>query len=73
MNVNEFNTGITCEECGKTFYDRRKKGRSISRYKQLAGHIMRSEDHPNKKWAKKFLLDANVGSGLWGDKRGGWV
>ena len=72
MNVNEFVTSVICEECGKKFHDCRKKGRLISRWKQLAGHIMRSGDHLNKKWAKKYLLDANVGTGLWGDKRG-WI
>jgi hypothetical protein len=82
MNASEFDDPVVCEICGKYFYDklvpdktvpaRMKKKRLISKWKQLAGHIMKSDDHPNKNWAKKFLLDANVGTGLWGDKRG-WI
>ena len=40
-----------CSECGKCFNgnDHQKV------WLALAGHIMRSEDHYNKKWAKRYL------------------
>lgn len=86
MKVSEFyeisKTPVICSECGKSFYDkevpdktvpaRMKKKRLISKWKQLAGHIMRSNDHRDKKWAKEFLLGANVGTGLFGDFKSSW-
>jgi hypothetical protein len=73
---------VVCDECGKKFYDketpdktaptRMKKKRLVSRYKQLAGHILRSNDHLNKKWAKEFFLKADVGTGPFGDFRSSW-
>jgi len=77
MNASEFANGIECRECGRFFYDklvldksapaRMKQYRWVSKWKALAGHIMSSYDHHNKKWAHEYLLGAGVGTGLMGD------
>ncbi len=36
---------IICKECGRKFKS----------WKSLAGHILSSEDHPDKKWAVHLL------------------
>lgn len=78
MIINEFNKEIKCRECGKIFHDklspdnRMHRRYIITAFKQLAGHIMRSRNHKNKKWAKAFLLGANVGTGLFGDFKSSW-
>jgi hypothetical protein len=70
MKVNEVfpEDTVECQECSRTFTGRRNaQGEWVSKWKQLAGHIMASPDHINKRWAMKFLLDANVGTGLHAD------
>jgi ATP-dependent Zn protease len=80
MKASDFDEkhSIECHECGKVFHDkltpdnRMHDRKTIPAARQLAGHIMRSPDHKNKKWARNYLLGENVGTGLWGDKGGAW-
>jgi hypothetical protein len=60
---------VVCAECGKAFKGHyNKRGGGVTAWTALSGHIMASSDHIRKKWAKSFLLKANVGTGLWGDR-----
>lgn len=55
---------VICQECGKTCRGHfNQLGNWVSPWKVLAGHIMGRHDHYNKRWAKEFLINANVGFG----------
>lgn len=56
---------VVCDECGKRFKGRiNKYGKHVSRWDQLAGHILRRRDHYNKRWALKYLKEHKKKTGL---------
>lgn len=57
MNINDIDKPAKCRVCNKVFQDKLdvEHHRLISKWKQLAVHIMTSKNHPNKKWAIKIL------------------
>lgn len=56
---------VECNECGKQFKgERNKYGKWVSPYKKLAGHILRSNDHENKRWAKRYIAENCKKTGL---------
>lgn len=53
-----------CFECGKVFYGYWKNTSYVSATKQLAGHILSSKDHYDKRWARHYIYDNTHRNGL---------